>query len=176
MAKVLVIDGGNDYYMNVLNILKNDQTSKCMYFITTKIAPCPNRNGGALLWWNLAHSERIEGALKVQCGTSFRRGGRDSVTQSFDFSTLIYAVPCACCVQDRFPLNEPLLSTWFSEGRVLGVCMVRARMGTSSAFGTPHLDPAKIPSPSRLWWVLFGTYQVTFWKRGQGTFWKYSFH
>ena len=29
--------------------------------------------------------------------------------------------------------------------------MVRARMGTSSAFGTPHLDPAKIPSPSRLW-------------------------
>lgn len=43
------MDGGNDCYVNVLNILKNDQTSKCMYFITAKIAPCPNRNGGALL-------------------------------------------------------------------------------------------------------------------------------
>ena len=43
------MDGGNDCYVNVLNILKNDQNSKCMYLSQQKIALSPNRNGGALL-------------------------------------------------------------------------------------------------------------------------------
>lgn len=56
-------------------------------------------------------------------------------------------VECTCVLcSGPISTGQAFIKHAILWGQSLGVCMVRARMGTSSAFGTPHLDPAKILS------------------------------